>query len=85
MSRKQRNRTSFEDDGRVVAPMNVEGMPWHTPKNPFTTEGSQDKQPLTREEERLYRGAALKAGLMIAGVFGAAGFIFIELLLFWWK
>ncbi len=64
--------------------MNVEGMPWHTPKNPFAGESS-GKEPITREEERLYRGAALKAGLMIAGVFGAAGFIFIELLLLFWK
>lgn len=85
MSRKQQNRTSFEDDGRVIAPMNVEGMPWYTPKNPMVGESSPQQEPLSRREERLYRHAAVKAGLMIAGVFGAAGFLLIEFLLLIWK
>ena len=65
--------------------MNVEGMPWHTPKNPFVGESSGTNTPVSREDEKLYRSAALKAGLMIAGVFGAAGFVLIEILLLIWK
>ena len=86
MSRRPRNRTSFdEDDGRVIAPMNVEGMPWYTPKNPMVGTGSKPSEPLTKKEERIYRNAALKAGLLIAGVFGAAGFVLIELLILIWN
>ena len=27
-----KKRGKFIDDGRVIAPMNIEGMPWYTPK-----------------------------------------------------
>ena len=30
---KREKKEKFVDDGRVIAPMNVEGMPWYTPKN----------------------------------------------------
>ena len=30
--RRKKNRYSEEDDGRVIAPMNVAGMPWYAPK-----------------------------------------------------
>lgn len=72
-----------EDDGRVIAPMNVEGMPWYAPKGNIPSSDSQT--PLSRREARLYRNAALKAGLLIAAVFGVCGFIFIELCILFWK
>jgi len=26
-------KAGFEDDGRVIAPMNIDGMPWYRPRN----------------------------------------------------
>ena len=52
MSRKKR---SEDDDGRVVARMNVEGMPWYVERNGDTPEQSENGgQPerLNREESR---------------------------------
>ena len=61
----KRKRDDFEDDGRVIAPMNVDGMPWYDPrkvsvkKDPATgqeEEGEQfDYQSLSPEEKRIYR------------------------------
>lgn len=33
MKNKQTNK-SFKDDGRVIAPMNVDGMPWYNDQMP---------------------------------------------------
>ena len=66
--RRKKNRYSEEDDGRVIAPMNVEGMPWYAPK-PKTPKSSAPQEAPTKEEMRAYRFAALKAGLLIAGAF----------------
>ena len=67
-----------EDDSRTIADMNVEGMPWYSP-------GSPDKLPerkgltddLTPEQMRAYRFAAVRAGLLVALVFGVVFFLFL--------
>jgi len=66
---------SPDDDGRTIAPMNVEGMPWHTvekrtPRNP-------NAQPLLGKDLRRYLFSAVGAGLLIVFVFAAAGAAFI--------
>ena len=38
---KKKKREEFDDDGRVVATMNVDGMPWDTP--PGRSEGSPEE------------------------------------------
>ena len=66
------------DDGRVIADMNVEGMPWYRPeldgpgkpgKNGVSgREGIiRPGNPLSREEARVFTLGALKAGLAVAG------------------
>ena len=70
------------DDGRTIVDMNVEGMPWYMPK-----EGDADPEgevKLSPEEVRLYRWAALKAGLLIALIFGTVFFVFIAFCDFIW-
>lgn len=64
-----------EDDGRTLAPMNVEGMPWHTerPKPPENPEA----EPLRGKALRRYMLGAVGVGLVITAVFGAAGALFI--------
>ena len=71
---KKRKKEKFEDDGRTVADMNVEGMPWYRGKNYKPNETPK----LSREEKRaVFKGAFLSlvvpllctlAGLAAAGI-----------------
>ena len=63
------------DDGEPVADMNVEGMPWFTLK-PHDKTGS-GSTPMSKEETRAYAWASLKAGLLIALIFGTVFFLFL--------
>ena len=81
------------DDGRVIAPMNVDGMPWYKPVNTAkdgslsgkTQNGesssvlSSAQMPvtLTREENRAFAAGVLKAVLLVSFVFIGALFLFI--------
>jgi len=70
------------DDGKPVADMNVEGMPWYDPRHRDAdiTEGT----PLSKAELRAYRWAAVKAGLLVALVFGTAFLLFLLFADFVW-
>ena len=73
------------DDGRTVADMNVEGMPWYVPKGNRAPEADgAERTPLSREELRTYRWAAVKAGLLVVFVFGAVFGLFIAFCDFIW-
>lgn len=64
-----------EDDGRVIAPMDVDGMPWtrrreDRPGADGQTPASPDeREPMTRAEKRAFAWGALKAVFLVAGVF----------------
>lgn len=62
-----------QDDGRVIANMNVEGMPWYTPAQP---EATGSGMMLSKQEARIAMWGALRAGLTIAAVFSAAMVLF---------
>ena len=51
------------DDGRTIASMNVEGMPWYVEEPEDRSE--QKGPPLTRHEALLYAWSAVKGGLLI--------------------
>lgn len=58
--KKNKEKPQFEDDGRVVAPMNVDGMPWYDGRSvPSHTEGTEaggtDFRSMSKEEKREYR------------------------------
>ena len=80
MFKKKDKKTYDDDDGRVVAPMNVDGMPWYRKGKPLDTEShdSGSKQPpLTKREALgLILNGAL-AGLTIALILGGLGALFI--------
>ena len=76
MKRKTK-RTYDDDDGRTIAPMNIEGMPWYKPEAPERRPDGTEPEPLTKEEARIYTLAAVKAGLTIVSVFGVAIYIFL--------
>ena len=74
--RKIQKKQFDDDDGRTIADMNVEGMPWYDRRHNFGRQSERESnQPspygtgLTDREVRLYTWGALKAGLLIASVF----------------
>ena len=81
------NRLPEGDDGRTIANMNVEGMPWYTPGE-TSKEPAQDSQEtkknryetgpaMTGLESRYYTWGALKAALLVVGVICAGIILFI--------
>ena len=80
MAKKRKEK--FEDDGRVIAPMNVEGMPWYVKKLPGQESSSQPdylSPKERRKEDRAVMWGVLKAALLIGIVFavGYAVIIFL--------
>ena len=52
MARRQADRLPEGDDGRTIADMNVEGMPWYRPPGPEAKpapEGSQSREKAPRD------------------------------------
>lgn len=79
-----RKRFDEDDDGRVIAPMDVDGMPWHNPPSSGSGEdgdagpgGEREPVKLTRAEARAYAWGALKAALAVAAVFALVFLLFI--------
>ena len=73
----------FEDDGRTIVNMNVEGMPWyHRTEERPETQG--EHYQMSKEEERMYTWAAVKAGLLIVLVFALVFGAFIAFCDFVW-
>ena len=75
MSRKK--RFDEDDDGRVIAPMDIDGMPWHDSRAPERGEAPEEPVRLTKEESRAYAAGAVKAALLVALVFAGAFLLFI--------
>ena len=77
-----------EDDGRTIADMNVEGMPWYhrsaRQDAPVIPGPGGYQQQMTDEEVRMYRWAAVRAGLILAFVFGGIFALFIAFCDFIW-
>lgn len=65
---KRKRQSDIEDDGRVIAPMNVEGMPWYA-KKPENTEESGEPYTMTPAEKRAFTWGVVKAALLVAAVF----------------
>lgn len=69
---KKPQRFEEQDDGRSVANMNVEGMPWYVEEEP-----EEQLPPMSRRETRAFLANALLATLAVAAVFLAAAALFI--------
>ena len=87
MTRKKRDLPEG-DDGRTIAEMNVEGMPWYTPGGQAARAGrnrkSPNDEPMTAKESRYYTWGALKAALLVTGVMCAGIVLFILFCLYIW-
>ena len=94
--KNKKKREKFEDDGRVIAPMNVPGMPWYDEravKTPKTEDQSEDTEQviyknLSKEEKKDYRretwriigGVILR---MLPFLLGGAAVFALVILLMW--
>ena len=80
MHRKKRELPEG-DDGRTIADMNVEGMPWYTPGGTPSREErlrrSQNEPAMTKQESRYYTWGAIKAALLVVGVMCAGIVLFV--------
>ena len=82
------------DDGRTVVNMNVEGMPWYSPRarqsGKERRQGAQEAAetqhaaPLTKEESRYYTWGAVKAALLVTAVMCAGIVLFVLFCLYIW-
>ena len=74
-------RKDFDDDGRVIANMNVEGMPWYDPKR---DQPSGQGEQLTRRQTARVILNAWGASMLVVAVFSAAIVLFVWLLTHVW-
>ncbi len=92
---KRKIRLPEGDDGRTIASMNVEGMPWYTPEKagekeqggPETGEkpgARREESPLSKEEARYYTWGALKAALLVTLVLCGGIVLFVLFCQFVW-
>lgn len=88
MTRKKKPELPEGDDGRTIADMNVEGMPWYSPKRHHAGAAGEQKNgsetTLTKEESRYYTWGALKAALLVVGVLCAGIVLFVLFCQFVW-
>lgn len=92
-----KKRTYQDDDGRTIADMSgIEPSPRLFPRLPKKEQRSQAPQStgdrpwegqeqFTQEQRRAAMGGALKAAMLIAGVFIAAGAVAILVMQFIWN
>ena len=76
----KKKREKFVDDGRTVANMNVEGMPWYDRKTEELKKmnASQSELPTLDRKGRLaLMWGGIAAGLLIGAVFAVVMFLFL--------
>ena len=82
MSKKK--KTYEDDDGRVVARMNVDGMPWYMRGERKPTPENNDFSDLSKGETWEIIKGTVKAALLVGGVFMLACLLFILFCVFVW-
>ncbi len=86
---KRKKKEYDDDDGRVISPMNIDGMPWYSGKrklfgNKQPSEQNQSDIQLTPKETRAMLGGVFAAALLVAGVFALAALLFILFCVYVW-
>lgn len=72
-----------DDDGRVIADMNVEGMRWYVPHRRKRASAHEEIELTPKERVGLYLGV-FKAVALVAGVFIGVFFLVILLMTLVW-
>jgi hypothetical protein len=81
--RNKDNEMEAEED-RVIADMNIEGMPWHIPGKSLYAESKIPVPTLTRKETLRLTFSALAASLLVAIIFIFVLFLFIMFCIHVW-
>ena len=83
---KRKKKEPFVDDGRVIANMNVEGMPWYqeVPHTNSQKDGNEPPLEITRKEKAALMRGVLGAALFVAFIFIAVFGLFILFCVFVW-
>ena len=76
--KEKKEKVRYYDDGRTIADMNVEGMPWYSgEKSKTENKRENDFTDLTFKEKRAMMRGILGAALLIAALFLLVFFLFI--------
>lgn len=81
---KQKKKSFEGDDGRVVAKMNVDGMPWYMRNERQNSPEHNDLSDLSKGETWEIIKGTVKAGLLIGSVFFTVFLLFILFCIFIW-
>lgn len=73
----QMEKAPDSEDNRVIADMNIEGMPWYVKAKPLYEESSEPVPSLSKKELRRLTFSATLAALLVASVFLVVFFLFI--------
>ena len=93
MSRRKKEKELPDwDDGRTVANMNVDGMPWYLgearrkreEEEAASVSAPDTRSPLTRGEQRALLRGVLGATLLVGAVFAVGFLLFILFCVFVW-
>ena len=71
-----RRKAREDDDGHVVANMNVEGMPWYRP-GPSEPSSPSAGEPLSRHETLLIMLSSMKWAFLATAALSVCGILFI--------
>ncbi len=76
-----RKRKQYDDDdGKVIANMNVDGMPWYLDKlHEKEKDSKAEAYQMSKKESRAYLWGVLSASLLVTAVFGL---VFAAIILF---
>ena len=75
-----RGKRPFEDDGRTIANMDIDGMPWHDRRRDKSAEADASGQPPPKKIDMPWLGGVLSAVGRVALVFAGAFAAFLLLL-----
>lgn len=82
---KKKYKEKFVDDGRTIANMNVDGMPWYNPqKEDYAPSDKIKKEPPSAMETLSIMKGVTLAALLVAGVFVIGFALFILFCVFVW-
>ena len=83
--KKKRSPLPEGDDGKVIAKMDVDGMPWYLDRLHKDDAPVGEAYQMSKKESRSYMWGALAAAFLVTAVFGTIFAVVIILLLLYWN
>ena len=83
--KKKRSPLPEGDDGKVIAKMDVDGMPWYLEKLHRDEGPVGEAYQMNKKESRSYMLGALAAAFLVTAFFGTIFALIILFLIYVWK